>query len=132
MVKVIIFDIFGVIYDLGVNYDLLDYIKGLRKKYKVAVLSNSNRELLLAQLSEIDIEKRFDHLLFSSDLEVQKPSIEIFRKAVKVMEIDPQECIFIDDSEMNVESAKRSGMIGIVYDNNTQLKEVLEEMLGIL
>ncbi len=57
----------------------------------------------------------FDDLVISGEVGLRKPDPAIYRLAAERLGIAPEECVFIDDLERNVEVARDLGMIGIVH-----------------
>lgn len=88
--------------------DLLDRV---RKRYRVAFLSNSNE--IHAEL----IPRRFatvfhkdDRFIFSHRFKCAKPDPEIFHRALEVVGALPQHTIFLDDNVDNVLAARAVGI----------------------
>lgn len=52
----------------------------------------------------------FDGVIVSSDIKLMKPDHEIFRYVMEKYELRKEECLFIDDSIANVDSARAFGM----------------------
>lgn len=52
----------------------------------------------------------FDHIFLSQELHLQKPDPEIFRTAIRTLNANPNETIFIDDNADNVASAANCGL----------------------
>lgn len=127
MIKAIIFDFSGVIRVPGekflINSEISEFIKKLKAKgIKTAILSNSiNRKQ-----EELGI---FDATIFSGDVGLLKPDPEIYLLATKELNVEPKECIFIDDLEENLLPAKKLGM-KIILAKNT--KQIIEDVLLIL
>lgn len=61
-----------------------------------------------------------DRILLSADWHVLKPERAYFETARSVLGLDFSECVFIDDSALNVESAGRCGLDGIVFFGDVQ------------
>lgn len=59
-----------------------------------------------------------------------KPSPEIYQLLCSKYNLKPEECVFIDDTEKNVEAAVREGMKGIVFHSLEQTKKELDEILS--
>ena len=60
-----------------------------------------------------------------------KPEKEAYLDFFKQFELNPKECIFIDDSPANIEAAMRLGMNGVVYHQDVeQLERKLLILLG--
>ena len=113
---------------IRLNSKLLELISKLRKKYKIAVISN-----IIQQHSEINkdlgLYENFHQLVLSYEVKMTKDSKEIFALATRRLKVKPQECIFIDDIEKFVNVAKSYGMNVILFKDNRQLKKDLEKLL---
>ena len=97
-----------------INYELFDFIeKNLKGKYKIGLLTNIPRSLIERMVPEK--LGMFDLIMISSDLQLIKPSKEIFEVAIQRSGCTPQEILFIDDGEKNIKVAKSLGLNGIVY-----------------
>lgn len=57
----------------------------------------------------------FDGTLISCDVGLLKPQPEIYRLLCRTFSLAPEECLFIDDSPVNVEGAYCCGIDGIVF-----------------
>ena len=111
----------------GFNDDVVEIVKELKKKFILAVLSNTYE--YHAKLNEKDPRFRlFDLIIFSHRVGMRKPDREIYKHILKRLNIKPDECIFIDDLPKNVEAAKNMGIKGILFQNAEQLKEDLKKL----
>lgn len=57
----------------------------------------------------------FDHVVISCEVGMRKPDERIFRHAVGLLGLAPEECVFIDDIEHNITAAEALGMRGILH-----------------
>lgn len=82
--------------------------------------------------SRLPIAKFFgDRKMISSEWHLLKPEHAFFEKALSLFHLQPEECVFIDDSPSNVEAAVCMGISGIVYNQKAdRLRKQLRE-LGI-
>ena len=80
--------------------------------------SSSPRDEILRTVRELDVAEYFECLISGEEVENSKPAPEIFLKASELINIPPQECIVIEDSENGVIAAKRAGMYCIGYLDN--------------
>jgi putative hydrolase of the HAD superfamily len=64
----------------------------------------------------------FDGYVLSYEAKLLKPDPAIFRKAVRLSGVRPEECVFIDDMEENVTGAVAAGLQGIHYRPETDLE----------
>ncbi|GAA4956431.1 hypothetical protein GCM10023224_47830 [Streptomonospora halophila] len=73
----------------------------------------------------------FDAVVISGEVGMRKPEEAIFRHAVELVGLSPQECVFIDDIEHNVHAAVDLGMVGILHSDPAETRERLAETCGI-
>jgi putative hydrolase of the HAD superfamily len=108
---------------------LWQMLPDLRKHYKLAIINNGTA-LTLKKFNIIHkIDKNFD-LFVSSALEgIRKPDAEIFLRTARKLEVDLQNCLFMDDSEININGAKGVGMKTIWWP---QKETGFEEFLGFI
>lgn len=83
--------------------------------YKVFYLSNYSKKAATECADSIDFIGKTDGGIMSHQVLMIKPDPEIYKMLIKRYGLDPQECIFIDDTEKNVEVAESLGMTGIVF-----------------
>jgi putative hydrolase of the HAD superfamily len=72
----------------------------------------------------------FDVVVISGEVGMRKPEERIFRHAAGLLGLDPAECVFIDDIEVNVSAAKAIGMAAVLHDDPAATLARLEELLG--
>lgn len=112
-----------------VNWELLNYTKLLRGKYKLCILTD--RADLNVENSEFFnlIVKHFDDIYESFKIGFKKTDEEAFLYVLKKINAKPEECIIIDDFQANIDVANRIGLKGIVYTNFPQLKKDLQILI---
>ncbi len=70
-------------------------------------------------IKELDLEKYFDTLVFSTDVGVLKPHKDIFLQAITTLGIAPQDGVMVGDSiEKDVVGAINAGLHGILLDRS--------------
>ncbi|MUL39973.1 HAD family phosphatase [Streptomonospora sp. PA3] len=72
-----------------------------------------------------------DDVVISGEVGMRKPEPEIFRHAIELVGLAPEECVFIDDMEDNVHAAVELGMIGILHRDPAETRDRLAETCGI-
>ena len=116
----------------------LDMIKELRRRgYHTHLLSNTNdlhwEEVKRRYFSEAGYTCKdlFDHVFVSHEMHLAKPDLEIYREAVRRIGRPASECLFIDDTQANVEGARRAGLQAAWLDirQPNALKTILEKYL---
>lgn len=88
---------------------LVALIRGLRPRYKTALLSNFTARLRdeLAQHSLLDA---FDAIIISGEVGIVKPDARVYRLAAGRLGVPPGECLFVDDYDENIAGARAVGM----------------------
>lgn len=114
-IRVFIFDIFGVLCGLEdgkVNKEIFSIIEKLRSEYKTAILSNADSESVCARFEKqgYPLDKYFDYILISSETGLLKPDQKAFRSSLEVIDVEPEEVLFIDDTKENILSAESLGI----------------------
>lgn len=78
-----------------------------------------------------DLLGLFDAVVESSKVGMRKPEEGFYRLACELLEVEPAECVFLDDLGVNLKPARAMGMATIkVGDPDAAIRE-LEELLGI-
>jgi putative hydrolase of the HAD superfamily len=94
-------------------------------QYLLATLNNESIELNQARIERFQLDRYFTVFLSSGFLGVKKPDQVIYRMALQITQRSPQECVFVDDRDLNLECAITEGMHTIHYDNPAQLRHEL-------
>lgn len=98
--------------------ELVRELKG--KGYGLYLLSNARREAG-SFFARIPGAECFDGVLFSYMAGVLKPQKDIFLRLYAAFDLNPAECIFVDDVTGNVEAGTSTGMAGIVFRGDAGL-----------
>lgn len=98
--------------------------------YKIAILSNDSVEMSNHRRKRYVFDELFDQITISCYHGVNKPEKKIYEIALNEMSIKPEQTIFIDDRQENVDTANALGITGIFFESSTQLLNRLAE-LGI-
>ena len=114
--------------EIVINQELVSFIKKLKLKYKVGLLSNFTYPWLSEILTENNLWELFDHHVISSEHKIRKPNPEIFHKMLGMLNIKPEETVFVDDRQIHVDGAKRVGMEALLFSNTDQFIEDLKKL----
>lgn len=95
-----------------------EVLNELSQKYIIASASIAQASYTRIELQELGIEQYFQHLVFSSEIGFKKPSTFFYRKALEIVQLEPEECIMIgNDLYDDIYGAKRMGIHAIFVDN---------------
>jgi putative hydrolase of the HAD superfamily len=73
----------------------------------------------------------FDVVVISAEVGMRKPEQRIFRHTVGLLGLTPEECVFIDDLEVNVTAAEEAGMTAVLHTEPAATVARLSEILGL-
>jgi putative hydrolase of the HAD superfamily len=93
-----------------------------RRGFLSAILSNMGDNVLANMKREFDWLSRFDVLVWSYQLKMAKPDPAIYRHVLRELGTQPEETLFIDDREVNVEAANALAMRGVLFTHVDQLR----------
>jgi putative hydrolase of the HAD superfamily len=91
-------------------------------KYFVGAINNEPLELNQYRIEAFDLRRNFLVFFSSCYVRYRKPEEMIFRVALEVTQRRPEQCLFIDDRPLNLESPRRLGMNTIHHQNAAQLR----------
>ena len=114
---------------IHINYELVNYIKELKKEYRIYLLSNAVSSFLRRILKENNLYELFNEVYISGEIKLIKPYKEYFNYVIEKENLDSSMCIMIDDNKKNIEGAISCNLNGIVFTNNKDLKEKLDIFL---
>ncbi len=90
--------------------------EALSAQLKIAVCSTSNERAVQAVVDKMLGAKRAQHIkVFAGDIVAKKkPNPAIYTLAAKELDLDPQKCVVVEDSNNGLRAAKSAGMNCIV------------------
>jgi len=118
-----------ILYPLDNNIKFLPLLK--KKGYKLYFLSNFPMDIFEEVTSGYYFFKYFDGGVISSHAKFSKPDSRIYKILIEKYSLIPEECLFIDDLEINVKAAKTAGMIGITTFGSLDISKEIEKALGL-
>jgi len=116
--------IFGQSSELPESRAVLDEISKTGN-YLLATINNEPRELNEFRIQKFNLRRDFKGFFSSCYLGVRKPDEGIYKLALEVTQRTPEECVFIDDRELNLECARQMNMTTIHFQNAAQLRRDL-------
>jgi putative hydrolase of the HAD superfamily len=94
-------------------------------EYFIGAINNEPLELNQYRIEAFRLRRNFLVFFSSCYVRTRKPEELIFRIALEVTQRPPEECLFIDDRPLNLESPRRLGMNTIHHQNAEQLRSEL-------
>ena len=97
-------------------------------KYLMSTINNESREMNLYRIEKFGLREIFDIFISSCFVGLRKPERDIYRLALEITQKAPAQCCFIDDRDLNLESAEKLGMQTIRMQTTEQLRQELRKL----
>ncbi|MBN8710531.1 MAG: hydrolase [Verrucomicrobia bacterium 61-8] len=109
------------------HQDMIDLVTRLKAVYglRVAVVSNEGREVAEDRIERFNLKNFVDFFIVSAFVHFRKPDLDIYRLAIDVAQVRPQEVAYIEDRPLLCEVASRLGINSVLNRNATETREKL-------
>ncbi len=114
--------------DYTLDHKMFELLKKISKQYTTALLSNLNIDMKDKIIKDLGLDRYFKHMIFSNDVGVLKPNPAIYKVAIEKLKLKPESLLFIDDSQDNIEGAKKLGLKTILFISSKQCISALKKL----
>jgi HAD superfamily hydrolase (TIGR01509 family) len=94
----------------GLYPGAVSFLQKLGEAHPIACLSNTNRLHWPQFEAEPGFLDCFANRFVSFELGLMKPDLDIFQHVSQALEVDTQRILFLDDNQLNVDSARQAGL----------------------
>ncbi|MCY7092553.1 HAD family phosphatase [Streptococcus oralis] len=101
-----------------------------KKGHRIFVLSNTSKvfyDLLKEQLSPL--KELLDGFVLSCDIKAIKPDLAMFKEILDKYQLDPANCIFLDDIEDNTSAAQKLGIRAYQVKKRSDVVDILKSYI---
>ncbi|MBU0756496.1 MAG: HAD-IA family hydrolase, partial [Nanoarchaeota archaeon] len=109
------------------NQEMVELLIRFRKKMKVYILSN-NYDFLMMKMKK-DYGGICDDMFFSNEIGAIKPDTKIFMALLEKTRLRPQQCIFIDDVEENIDAARELNFNAVLFKDVNQCRNDIRKII---
>ena len=106
--------------------EILEYLK---PNYKIALASSTRRSSVERQMKATGIWDFFDVTVCGDDVQNTKPSPEIYQKAIKDLNLLPENCLAIEDSFNGIKSGTSAGLKVIMVPDQVKPDEQIKSLV---
>lgn len=106
---------------------MVELVKELSKSYQLVILSDHAREWIDYILDYHQFLDVFSLKMFSYELGSVKSEPETFEKALSVINTPPEQCLFVDDNQLNIATAKMAGLFGLHFTHTDAFVDKLKQ-----
>lgn len=110
------------------NMPMVEWAQRLQRAgMRTGILSNIGDAMTEGLIARFDWLAGFDHCTWSYALKLAKPEAAIYRCAAEGLATPPENILFIDDKQENVEAALATGMQAIQYINHDSFEREMRQ-----
>ena len=95
---------------------------------RVGAISNEGRELTVHRIETFDLTTLIEFFISSCFVHFRKPDEGIYRLALDIAQVRPQEAVYVDDRAMFAEIAQGLGIHSIHHQNLKQTRQAFAEV----
>lgn len=88
--------------------DLLQWVQS--KDMDVALVTGGDRDRVIDTLSDFGLLDYFKVIVTANDVRFTKPAAEPYLSAAAQLEVEPENCVVIENAPLGIQSAKAAGM----------------------
>jgi putative hydrolase of the HAD superfamily len=105
----------------------MDLVQRLKAVYglKIAVVSNEGREIAEDRIARFHLKDFVDFFIVSAFVHFRKPDLDIYRLALDVAHVQPQEVAYIEDRPLLCEVASGLGIHSVLNRSSAETREIL-------
>ena len=108
---------------------MIDWLKAVHLSgVRTALLSNMPKDMIAHVRNSFSWISYFDCMVFSYEKRLTKPEAAIYERCIEELGTSPDQTLFVDDREVNVQAARNLGIQAIRFESVRQLRAELEEL----
>jgi epoxide hydrolase-like predicted phosphatase len=112
------------------DQELTTYASALRPRYRTGVLSNSMHGARRVEEERFGFSEMFDVIVYSDEIGIVKPDPRSYQVLLAQLGVRPEELIFVDDKQANVDAASRLGVHGLLHTDTAETIAAIEVLLA--
>ena len=111
--------------DATIDPEVMEEVEKIREKgFKCYLVSDQEKERANYLMEQLGLKNEFARCFFSYQLGHMKSEPEYFKEIFKITGLEPEEFIYFDDDQKNVDVATSLGINAHLYTNIDDLKKV--------
>ena len=114
------------------NGKLKEMLLGLRKRCRLAILTNNNEVQAQRILEALNVRDLFDRVFSYNSFKTMKPNPQFFKKAAKEMDVNPSECLVVGDRySVDLIPAQNLGMKIYEVKGPDDIKKLITALISV-
>lgn len=110
--------------------DTLAWLKQWKKDsgFRIISINNEGKELNDYRVKKFKLHEVFDAFVSSCEVNMRKPDPGIFKLAMGIAQVLPQQCVYFDDRIMFANAAQKLGIRSFQHTSFESTKKILEDL----
>ena len=104
-----------------------ELLEALQNKTKIALATMSNKKVVDSLIPAKKIAAYFEVVVTADDVTNPKPDPEVFLLTAKNLDVDPKDCVVVEDSVFGVQAARAANMKCIAVPSGVYSRDELEK-----
>ncbi len=114
------------------DWDMLSLVRELKTKYKIGMITDNKVDRITEILKYHNLTDLFDVVTISAECKCGKNDRKIFDITLESLNVEPNDCVFIDNSEKNLVVPQELGIHTILFDDENRSIEEFRNQLNKL
>lgn len=102
--------------------------KKTNRGIRIISINNEGKELNDYRIKKFKLHQCFDAFISSCEVGLRKPDPAIFKLAMGIAQVTPQQCYYFDDRPMLAAAARRLGMNAFQHESFEKSKSIIESL----
>jgi putative hydrolase of the HAD superfamily len=109
---------------------MLAWLKAWKKDcgFRIISINNEGKELNDYRVQKFKLHECFDAFVSSCEVKMRKPDPGIFKLAMGIALVGPEECVYFDDRIMFANAAQKLGIRSFQHTGFESTKKILEDL----
>jgi putative hydrolase of the HAD superfamily len=110
---------------------MLAWLKNWKKDcgYRIYSINNEGQELNDYRIKKFNLHECFDAFISSCEVKMRKPDPGIFKLALGIAQVTPDQCVYFDDRIMFVNIAEHLGIKSFLHESFESTTRILNEIM---
>ncbi len=105
--------------------EMIQFMREIKKRHhlRIVAVNNEGRELMDYRVRQFHLHEFIDFFICSSFVGLRKPDLEIYRLAIDLVQLPPEEIVYLDDRLLLVEIGRELGLQAFQHVSLEQTKQ---------
>jgi len=113
--------------------DMIEYARELKQNYLLGLITDNKADRMEEILTWYQLKDLFDAVAVSAQCGFGKQEMPIFEMTLDALQVKPEACVFIDNTEKNLVIPRQMGLRTILFDDeNRDIGQFKKELQAIL